>query len=600
MTSQEPAVPDITEASHPNRRQVMVGAVALGAAAAVGGGALAGCSSSNDNSSGGTPTDKRHQTLYVAGEQWGTPTNFNPLNPSPAWPTAQDQGQYVYETLFGYDIRDGSMKPELAASLEQPADGKTIVVKLQTGAKWQDSQALTAKDVVYTFELAKRESAAPYASVWNYITGVVATDDQTVTFTLNEKQLNPGIVKNYFCTVPILPEHLWTGYEAQNKKIVEFTNTQPVGSGPYKLESYNATQLVYVRDDNYWGKSVQGKLPAPKWIVHPIFKDNAAGDLALQQGQVDVSQQFTPQIWKMWQDKKLPVGTWFDKAPYHLPGSIPMMVVNTQKKGLTDPKIRRAIAHAIDYARIASTAMSQYSDPAQSSVIIPKGAEQQYFDANNVSTNGWTYDLDKAKQLMEAAGATKGGDGIYKLADGTRMGPYTFQTPSGWSDWQAALQIAVENLKALGVDASAKFAEAPQVTSSVQNGNFDFAVWYVTGAGAASPWQRFRDVLDSRGVPRAGSSAFYNYGRFSHPDVAGLLDQAATATGAQAKELFTKLDTIFMQNAPMIPLMYRPLDFYEFNQTAWTGFPTSANPTAPPMFRGAGIAWLYELSPKSK
>jgi peptide/nickel transport system substrate-binding protein len=590
-----PGWPAAANAGRPTRRHVLLGAALVGVGAATGGSLLDGCSSSSGS---GTPNDARHQTLFLAGEQWGPVTNFNPLSPTAAFPCQFDQMQFIYEALFGYDILDGSLKPHLAQSLDMP-DQHTIVVKLQPAAKWQDGQALTADDVVYTFELAKRHTEAPYAYFWQYVSAVTKTDDHTVTFALNPKQANPGITKANLAQVSILPAHLWQGYETQNAKLVEFTNLQPVGSGPYKVDSYNATQVKYVRDDNYWGKAVRGKVPAPKWLVHPIFKDNAAGDLAFERGEVDVSQQFTPQVWKMWQDKKEPIGTWYDKPPYHVPGSIPMLVLNTTKKGLNNPLVRRAFAHAIDYARIAQTAMSQYSDPAQSSIVIPKGAEQQYFDAANVAANGWTYNPDKAKQLLAQAGATKGGDGIYKLADGTRLGGFSLQTPTGWSDWQTALQIVVENLKTIGVDVTAQYPQAQQVTTAVQNGNFDLAIWYVAGNSPAAPWQRFRDVLDNRGVPAVGQSAFYNYGRFSDSRVAALLDQAATASAGQAKQLFSQLDTIFMQNAPMIPLMYRPLDFYEYNESVWVGFPNSANPSAPPMWRGDGVAWLFDLKLKS-
>ena len=50
-----------------------------------------------------------------------------------------------------------------------------------------------------------------------------------------------------------------------------------------------------------------------------------------------------------------------------------------------------------------------------------------------------------------------------------------------------------------------------------------------------------------------------------------------------------------MKNAPMIPLMYRPLEFYEFNEINWTNFPSEDNDYAPPMFSGAGISWLYKI-----
>lgn len=71
---------------------------------------------------------------------------------------------------------------------------------------------------------------------------------------------------------------------------------QPVGSGPYKLQDASPERVVIVRDDNYWGKTVFGGLPKPQYIVHPIFKSNDDGNLAFQQGQLDISQQFTPVI----------------------------------------------------------------------------------------------------------------------------------------------------------------------------------------------------------------------------------------------------------------------------------------------------------------
>jgi peptide/nickel transport system substrate-binding protein len=582
------------EDARPTRRQLLAGAALLGTGAVGGSSLLAACSTKSSST-----TDKRHQTLFIAGFQWATPTNFNPCNPNACWPTALRQSQFIYETLFGFDILDGSLKPQLAQSLSTP-DPKSIVVKLQPDAKWQDGKPVTADDVVFTFELAKRHQELPWSATWVYLASVTKTDDHTVTFALDPQRANPGMTKTNLCETYILPAHVWQPVEQQNAKIVEYANLQPVGSGPYKVDSQSATQVALIRDDNYWGKSAKGKLAAPKYVVHPIFKDNASGDLSFERGEVDVMQQFTPQIWKMWQDKKEPVGTWYDKAPYHVPGSIPMCVINTKKPGLNNPKVRRALAFSIDYARIAQTAMSQYSDPAQSSVILPKGSESQYFNAQNVAANGWKYDPAMAKQILEQElGATKGGDGIYKLPDGTRLGGWTMQTPTGWSDWQTALQVVVENAKAVGIEITAQFPQATTVTTAVQNGNFDLAIFYIAGTSAGAPWQRFRDVLDIRGIPAPGTSGFYNYGRFSHPDVPALLDKAATATGDELKQAFTALDTIFMQNAPMIPLMYRPLEFYEFNQKAWQGFPTAQKPAAPPMFQGAGINWIYDISPKT-
>jgi peptide/nickel transport system substrate-binding protein len=576
-----------------SRRHFLAGAALVGGAV-VGASALAAC---GDDS--GDKLTERQQTLFIAGFQWGPPPNFNPTSPTAAWPTAADQMQLIYETLFAFDILDGSLKPALAASMSSP-DPMTMVVKLQPDAKWQDGKPVTADDVVYTFDLGKRVTTLYYSPAWEYLASVEKTDDKTVTFKLSPERANPGMTKTNLCQTYILPSHLWKDIESQNPKIAEYTNDKPVGSGPYKLDSSNAQQLVFTRYDEYWGKTVRGKLAAPKKIVHPIFKDNAAGNLAFERNEVDIMQQFTPAIWKMWEEKKLPVGTWFDKEPYYIPGSTPMLTLNTTKPGLNNPKVRRALAHAIDYARIAETAMSRYSIPARATLILPTDAEKQYLDEAAMNASGWKFDPAKAAQILEQElGAKKGADGIYTLGDGTRLGPWKVQTPNGWSDWQAAINIVAESAKAAGFDIKPDFPEANTLTPAVQNGNYELACWYIGASTTAStPWARYRDVLDIRGTNPVGQSSFFNYGRFTDARVAPLLDKAANTTGADQVAAIKQLDEIYRETVPMVVLMYRPLDFYEFNQQTWKGFPTAKDPSAPPTFRGAGIQWLYEISPK--
>ncbi|HEY8456977.1 MAG TPA: ABC transporter substrate-binding protein [Actinopolymorphaceae bacterium] len=576
------------------RRQFLRGVALASAALGVGGGALAACGQGGTGAGEGRQGEEG-ETLYIAGFQWGPPTHFNPLGQATAWPCGQNAMQLIYETLVRFNVLDGSLGPGLAKEIQEP-DETTFVVPLQDGTKWQDGEPLTAEDVVYTFELGKDHPEISYAAFWEYVEAIEATDEATVTITLKQDPYNPAFVKNYLATTFILPKHIWEPLEGEDKPIGEHTNLEPVGSGPYKLGVYNQQQVTLDRVDGYWGESVMGGPPKPKRIVHPIFKGNQDGDLRFERGGVDVMQQFTPQIWKMWEDKGLAVSTWYKEPPYHVPGSIPMLVVNTTRKGLDNPLVRRALAFSIDYQDIANKAMSRYSEPANSSIILPLGAESKYFNKDNVAQNGWRYDPDEAVRILEEElKATKGSDGIYVLPDGTRLGPWTAQTPTGWSDWQNALRIVANNAKQVGFDVRTKFPQAPTVTKSVQAGDFDLACWFVAGTSAAAPWQRFRDVLDSRGVAELGQPAFWNYGRFEDPAVADLLDRAAAADESEVGELYTELDTIFMKNAPMIPLMYRPLEFYEFNEVNWTNFPTEDNDYAPPMFQGQGVNWLYKI-----
>lgn len=551
--------------------------------------------------SGAAPSQlPRKETLYVGGFQWQPPVNFNILNNNPDWPNqSQNVFFHIYESLFAYNQLNGNLDPLLAKELKTP-DATTMVVTLQDGTTWQDGQPLTPADVVYTYGLAKTQTDVNYNTLFNYITNITATGDRTLEIKLNPNSLNPGIVKNYLTFIRILPQHIWQAREASGK-LSAVVDTAPVGSGPYKLMDFSTQRIALQRNDNYWGKTVMGGLPAPKYIVHPIVKSNDDGNLAFQSGNIDAMQQFTPQIWKMWQDAKAPVGTWFDQEPYYLAGSIPMLIINTQKKGLDNPLVRRALAYSINYPLIAQTAMSKYSVPVNSSLIIPGGGENQFFNADQVKTNGWSYDAAKAKDILEnQLKAKKGSDGVYVLPDGTRLGPWSARTPQGWTDWQTAINIVVQNARAAGFDLTEDYPEAGVVTNKIQSGDFDLNLWYIAGQSPATPWQRFRDMLDNRGVPANGQNAFWDFNRFSEPEALPLLDKAAAASNpAEAKQYYNQLDALFMKDIPGIPLMYRPNEFYEFNSSVWTGFPTSKDPSVgTPQFQQAGIFWLYKIKAK--
>ena len=92
----------------------------------------------------------------------------------PPWPTAARQSQLIYESLIRFNLLDGSLDPGLGKELKQ-TDDQTLKVPLQDGTKWSDGSDLTADDVVFTFELAKKDSSS-YSNVWNYLDSVTAAD----------------------------------------------------------------------------------------------------------------------------------------------------------------------------------------------------------------------------------------------------------------------------------------------------------------------------------------------------------------------------------------------------------------------------------------
>ncbi|AXK45260.1 ABC transporter substrate-binding protein [Brachybacterium saurashtrense] len=591
----------------PSRRHFMAVTGALGGAAtlaacggATGGGDGGGGASGeelvgvgNNGEAGTGRSGEAADQLFIAGFQWSPPTTFNTFAAAPAWPASANVAQYIYETLLRFHIVSGELLPGLAASYEVNGT-ESITLTLQDGITWHDGSEFTPEDVIYTFELGKIDPGLGVASFWNDVDELTA-EGNTLNIAINQERKNVGAVLNSLATQFIVAKSQFEqAVEESGDSIAAWETMEPLGTGPFTLELADQTQIILARHEDYWGQDFYGGLPAMTKIIHPIFKSNEDGNLKFQNGELDVMQQFVPQIWKMWESGK-PVGTYLREEPYYTPGSMPMLLINTTKPGLDDPAVRKALAHAVDYASIAETAMSGYSSQVLASLIIPDGAEDQWLDRDKAAADGWTFDAAKAEQLLQDAGYEKGSDGFY-AKDGQKLGPWKLITPQGWTDWNAALEIVAKNLQSIGVDAATNFPQQAQTQSAIQNGDFDMACWYVAGTGPATPWQRFSDVMSNVDMAPAGQTAYRNYGRWENDEVNDLLTAASSAADDASKlEALTALDNLYRAEVPAFPLMYRPDEFFEFNAGNWSNWPAEDNDYAAPMFRGAGNQWIFEL-----
>mgnify|MGYP000870048591 FL=1 len=579
---------------------VVAGSIALAACA---GGGSGGSTASGGASAGAKPgignngqmgkgrSGATADSLLIAGFQWGPPATFNPLSPTAAWPAAANVMQIVYETPLRWNILTGEIMPGLAAKYE--LDGtNSVTLTMQDGVTFSDGTACTAKDVVFSYELGKKNPGISVASFWQLADSMEAPDDKTVVVKINQKTKNVGNVLRMLTENYVLPQSVFSGI-ADDKLPTEVMD-KPLGTGPFTLDKADQTQVVLTLNDKYWGKTYYGGLPVMKQIIHPIFKSNEDGNIKFQAGELDIMQQFVSQIWKMWEGGK-PVGTYLKDKPYYVPGSMPMLLMNTTKKGLDNAAVRKAIATAINYADIAETAMSGYSATVQPSLILPSGAEGKFFNADDAKANGWSYDAAAAEKLLTDAGGKKGSDGIYVI-DGNRLGPYKLITPTGWTDWNASCEIIAKSLKAIGIDCSTNFPQQAETTQAIQGGTFDLAVWYVSGVNPATPWARFKDIMSQSEMQPIGKTTFANYGRWKNSEVEAMLTEASQATDDAAKKAaYDKLDALYRKEVPACPIMYRPDEFYEYNATNFYNWPDEKNSYAPPMFRGAGNTWMYKI-----
>jgi peptide/nickel transport system substrate-binding protein len=566
----------------------------------------------------------RNETLYFNGQQWGPVVGWNPYsssnNNAMAITQADSARVIMFETPYLYNMLDGKQYPLLADGDWAWNDAMTeITFKLKPAAKWSDGTPLTAEDVAYTWATHVKYETPTGAANKDYIDTIEAVDPQTVVVKakLDEsgKAVNPLLVASYLSTNYVIQKAWTETLEARSggdaTKLLADPAEDVVYSGPYHEFFTDDTKVVYVRDDNYWGQdaSMWGKLPAPKYLAHTIFKDNAAGTTALQAGEVDVSQQFNSNVQDFWLKQDLPISTYLPEAPYGIGASLPTAFFNLQSPGLDQLCIRKAIAIAVDYPTIIANAMTNQSatfDQVPRSLMNPTAGEQAMYDHDAVKDLQWVgNDIEGAKALLDECGVVDSdGDG-WREYNGEKLS-YIATCPNGWSDWQAAIEVVAAAGKEIGIDITTNFPEWSVYQTIVTKSDaplpagYDIFMMWSAGAGPTQPWGRIRNLLSSEWVGMT-SNWNGNWGQYSNPEADALIQAIPAETDpAKLKEMYTKLVEIYLSDIPSFTLMYRPQNFHTVNESVWTNFPhdgDGTNPPVPPLnlTDGWSIAGLYNL-----
>ncbi len=545
---------------------------------------------------------ERSETMFVTGLWWGAPNNFNHLVGYSAFPCNTGNNPLVYETMFMYNSVSQELEPLLATGYEW-IDDYTVEIKMNEDARFADGEKVTAHDVIYTYELAQRYDTPAWSSVWDDLATAEATDDYTLRLsTVKERNIHFAILDS-MVNVPIHPKHIWEQIEKDadydQGAILEFFNENPIGSGPYVVKTFDDTKITVERRDDYWGTKLFGGLAAPKFITHLDYSSNDVAALDLENGTLDYSENFVQDVSNM-KGFGDTIKTYLSTAPYYTNETIPSMFINVQKAGLDNVDVRRAIAFALDYDKIADLAMTGYSVPAQAGLFVNTDASKALVDMDAIKDLQWNYNVDKANEILDSIGAKKGDDGIRVLEDGTRLGPWKIAAPAGWTEYNVAAEVVVQNAKAIGIEIVTDFTDWQGWYDGQTLGTFDFTIEIPAGfVTPANPWTRYQYVLSSVGVAPVDEATYTNFGRYHSDDANAVIEAIPHAKNdAELKELYTEANKIFLRDVPMIPLMYRPYYYYTANESVWTGFSDDKSGLPPYIFVGAGIKLLYNLENK--
>jgi peptide/nickel transport system substrate-binding protein len=535
---------------HPTRTRTTALASVFLVTSALALGACAGSDNNTEAAGGGT--------LTIQGDA-GTPQlveNFNPL----VLATELHGAQLMYEPLEIRSPIDGSFTPFLATGHTFP-NPKTVVFTIRQGVTWSDGKPFTAKDVVFTYDLLKKYPELDSNGIWSQITGAKASGDKvTVTF----KHPNVPYV-GVLASQVIVPQHIW----ASIKDPAKFTNTKPVGTGPFVLDKFAPTQYSLKKNPAYW----QAAKIAPDEVVMPAQSTNqSTNQLDVTSGKFDWSYNYLPDVEKTYVSRdKAHNAYWFP------PGGTIGLFLNLTKKPYQNVDFRKGISEAIDRNTIAEKAVNGYEKGAsQSGLILPN--LQKWLDASIPDSGNITQDTSGALADFQKAGyQQKGG----KLLDSSgKQVSMSIMMPSNYSDWVAAGKEVANELSAIGIKVSIDTPSAAQYTSATQSGNFDVAFGGFGGTG--DPYTDFNNMLNSAFAAPVGTATANNFERFKSPQVDAALNKLAGAVGKGPQQKAVHQLENYMYDQVPIVLMYYGGSWGLFSTKNFTGWPSQKNQYALP------------------
>lgn len=527
---------------------------------------LSACKGANSNNTSAAGV------LTIQGDA-GDPTltaNFNPFAPPP---NQLEGTRLIYEPLEIPSSVDGKYTPFLATGFTF-TDPKTLVYTLRSGVKWSDGKPFSSADVVFTFNLLKKNAALDTTGVWTQMSNITASGNKvTVTFKTPNVPFATTVA-----AVPIVAQHLW----ASVKDPVKYTNTKPVGTGPFMLDTFAPTQYVFKKNPTYW----QASKIVPTQIKFPAQSSNqSTNQLDVTSGKFDWSYNFLPDVKK----------TYVAKDPKHNsywfpPGGTIGLFLNLTKSPYTDANFRKGLSLALNRDTIAQKAVNGYTGPASLSGLILPNLEQ-YLDPSLPNKGNVTQNSSAAMAAFQQAGFTKQGG---KLSKGGKAVSMTIVAPNNFTDWVAAAKEVKTQLGAVGISVSLDLPQFAQYQQAIAAGKFDVAFGGFGGTGI--PYTDFNNALNSKFATPINTATVNNFERFKDPTVDQALTTlaASTAAGAQKQAIY-KLEQVMYNQVPIV-LLYYGGSWGLFSTKHYTGWPSASDPyMLPTTYNNAMLVILTHL-----
>jgi peptide/nickel transport system substrate-binding protein len=381
----------------------------------------------------------------------------------------------MYDSLITYSPKDMSPQPGLASDWKTSSDGLTWTLTIRDDVKWSDGKPLTSEDVAYTLNriLDGGPESATWGSYLKSVETITAPNPTTVVMKLSE----PNAVLPLL-PMPILPKHVWSGVSEEEVK--SFANEDDVvGSGPFHLVEGTAGGAIYRFEVNkdYWGGA-----PNIDEIVYSVYKAEDPMVQALQIGDIDFAEGVSALQLDALEGQDgiqtvMGSSPSFDEIAFNA-GSVDLDsgdLIGDPNPAVMDPKFRYALGFAIDRDVLVEKVYQGAGDPADT-IIPPAYSTYHWSPPDDMA---FSYDPERAGQLLDEAGYTMGDDGLRTMPDGSPIGSLRLlaRTDSDGDASAKTMKYFEEWLADIGIESDVTAMESSKLTNVILDGDFDAFQW---------------------------------------------------------------------------------------------------------------------------
>lgn len=368
---------------------------------------------------------------------------------------------YVYLGLLRSNPDTGDLMPGLADKFTLSPDGLTVTYTLRDGLKWSDGQPFTMEDYKYTVEAVARSKKTVRKSTLQDIVGwkdyVDGKADTVSGLTVKDAGKTIEIkLGRVFCPAlrnlsgagagGILPRHhfvkVWDNKSTDVTKNIDdnpLNMAPPASMGPFVFKEFKpGVQTTYTANESYY----LGKPLVEEWILK-VYGDTSAVKAALLTGEVHFAGAAPTDVEELQNAGR-------DRLDFHrIKGVSSYNYIGWNQKAAKAPwlaskDVRQALWHGLNVKAIIDRIVLGYGHQ------VFAHTPQASWAYSEEGLNKYPYDVAKAKQLLEKAGAKMGPDGVYRWTNGQPM-QMRIETNQGNKTRETILEVAQEQYKQIGI-----------------------------------------------------------------------------------------------------------------------------------------------------